>query len=271
MSTEQSIEEPPKDLVRITGRKSAEDLKTLLNKDYAAYAQFIDSSALSFEELQEADRIVQIVLSKPVAFREYISDHLTVKPRNWAAGTYAPYFKRRYALEVKAIFDKMLKAMSEDKKADMMIPIESLNCSIKTAAQRVNQGALYLCELLDTPEKLYSKFRRRVRIKERTHGLLFEVKIDDHQVLTSGLTEITEDASEHQRMSPTTGVKKTHIRKDSAWRAELEEWIETGSGERRWTGLQLDNEEIKTLNSQLSAVPNLVFVVKNNLITVCRQ
>jgi len=88
------------------------------------------------------------------------------KPLGWHRRSNAPYYKEKYALDVKRAFDKMMETGKEQCYYYSTFR-EKYGIERSTLYTRIYQGARYLVEKMDTADGKYAKFLRNLIISRR--------------------------------------------------------------------------------------------------------
>ena len=98
------------------------------------------------------------------------------RPLTWSKRANVPYYKARYALEIKHIFDEMILAAEDgDKEPRIIKYVDYPEVSHTTLYLKINQSLLYLLEKMDEAG-IYSNFRQLVQISRvRSVGIKFSL------------------------------------------------------------------------------------------------
>lgn len=104
-------------------------------------------------------------------------NHITSaeRPKTWSRRANAPYYRERYALEVRHVLDDMmLSASLGDRESRVVKYADYPEISHVTLYLKINQAMLYLIDKLDTPDKTYANFREMISISRiRSVGIKF--------------------------------------------------------------------------------------------------
>jgi len=231
--------------------------------------------------------------------------HTEEKPKNWGRRTNAPYFRERYALELKAILDGMMLEYQHDTHSPKIFRyIDYPELSHNSLYLKINQSKLYLIEFLDS-EKIYSRFLQLLLIKRyRNKGIVLEYADDAKKKSTTPLhasgfapaelkvkqhltsTQAKEDSlsSIDAPVNPkveTSESQQTPIEKQNKeeklpeWRITLHAFIEQGEVGQSITlkNIVLGNSDIEYAKKSLEVVAKqkcLIYKISGDKIFVAR-
>jgi len=172
---------------------------------------------------------------------------LSALPNRYKTGSSVPYFKEKYAQQIKVVVDKIA---ADPEHKSLLIDALSLNTQKSSLQQRVFQSLLYLEQRLD-PDGKYAELRKNFSVKKHPRGIIIEWKRDS--LLTESIGTPIEQ--------PT-------------WREQLETFIESSvQGATLDIPLEADEEEMEELRQTLAdvadkfvplCISNKRLVVQNN-------
>lgn len=166
------------------------------------------------------------------------------KPQGWSARSQAPYFKREYALRLKAVLDGMI----EDRK-DVLYEYsywrEKFRMSPTTLYTMINQSRLYLLERMDTEDRHYARIFSMVEIK-RKHGVGVVIRFNQ-----SSVAMMVED------FKPRTIEPESNA---PVWREKIDRFLEESQpGEQlNIVRLALTPDEIRSVKVMLAQVTDVM-------------
>lgn len=166
--------------------------------------------------------------------------HSHKKPQGWSRRSNAPYYKERYALQLKEVLD----AMIEDHQVRLYRYSEWPGMSPQSLYLRINQSIRYLCDCMDTPEHKYARFcETLVLSRERNIGVRIEIR--------NGL-----ETSDHV-FAPSSVVPQYEAPR---WRQKIETWLEEAEPEHGpllIENLMLSPDEVRELKLQFAGLQNV--------------
>lgn len=231
--------------------------------------------------------------------------HSEEKPKNWGRRTNAPYFRERYALELRAILDGMLLEYEHGTHSNKIFRyIDYPELSHNSLYLKINQSKLYLLEVLDDDKK-YFRFFQLIAIKRyRNKGVVLEYAEDaknkEHTKLHASGFSPNELTIKHpknltsspivERDSKEVGVDKSTQREpteqvnDNAkpkedklpdWRITLHAFIEQGEVNQSITLKHLvlgnsDIEYIKGIIDPVAKEKSMIYKISTDKIFVAR-
>ena len=136
-------------------------------------------------------------------------------PLGWKSTTTAPYYKEKFARNLKVILDDMYQEDLEcggDKLRcqDRFVGSRQYRISANTLNMRFSQAFLYLVHFMDTPDKKYKQMREDIEIgKEDNKGVRLRWK-DKTRVAIVEATRVDDKGS-------------------MVWKQQLEDFLETAS------------------------------------------
>jgi hypothetical protein len=190
------------------------------------------------------------------------------KPLHWASRANAPYYKEKFALQVKEILD----GMEKDRQDIIFRYDEHPKISRNTLYLRLNQSALYLVEKLDTisspkdaslsllglPLYHYSRLIELLTItRERDIGVRFSFEEDGRN-------------SELGNLKPMKVLSKLECPK---WRQEMESFVDEGRPGEVFhkKGLALTPEEVLDIKTSFASLENIMAIVKPTEIKIVKK
>lgn len=172
------------------------------------------------------------------------------RPRQWKTSTNSPYYKARYALELKQILDAMI-----EKRDDMEYTYADFPNMSKTSLYlRVNQAKKFLIVELD-PDKKYYDFLNIVAITREKTGVRLSIPDD-----------LREPGSIYQ------GRVVSPKSENNVWKDELDAWLETSLPGQVFLKkkLSLSEDDIKTLEASLMPLKDVIYSITYNTIKVVK-
>lgn len=195
------------------------------------------------QEEQIAAKLKQIFVN-PKITSAIVADVLDDRPKGWSRKSMCPYYKAKYALQLKEELEHMIATRTdlcysyEDWQKMSGLGKDSLYL-------RVNQSRRYLLERLD-PDKKYAKFFEMVTVtRERGKG-----------VMISFLPEFRDGDVSSFKPRSVIPEKETPI-----WREKIDEFLENEDnvGESLHVGnLALSPEDIVQLKLEMHGLANIV-------------
>jgi len=172
------------------------------------------------------------------------------RPATWSRRANAPYYRERYALEVKHVLDEMiLAAESGDREPRILKYTDYPEISHVTLYLKINQAMMYLLDKLDTDEKTYFNFRQLINISRlRSIGIKigFAHGVDNKSLAAYKVssTDIPQEKPKEVKLPESKPLVQTD------WKEQLANFVEIAQvGQSlKLTGLQLtmvDGEYIR--------------------------
>jgi hypothetical protein len=197
---------------------------------------------------EEARIAIQTILNIPDLLDKLVAARDKEKKRrsNWSKLANAPYYRKRYALELKAVVDDMLqKGCDKEYRYD-----DYVDLSHKTIYLRLNQAKLFLLDELD-PDLFYKENFQRISITQEKTG-----------VRLSLMKEITS-------MAPVdVGLDE----KKSEWQDKITKYLETakiGDAPLRIDKLSLTAEEVEIQKESFINIPGVsAFITATEILIV---
>jgi len=165
------------------------------------------------------------------------------KPRNWSRRSNAPYYREVYALEVKAVIDRMLVD-----RLDSCYDYEhfkKIGMNRDTVYTRVYQGIRYLLDNLDTEDHKYARFMEMVRLeRDRGVGVVLRFIPEFREANVSSFT-------------PTKVIPKEKV---PQWKDDITEYLEKGEAGKPLfiDKLALTTEEINDIKLSLHGLKGVI-------------
>lgn len=187
------------------------------------------------------ERLQQVFINPKV--QAAVVDHVIhSKPLGWKRRSNAPYYKERYAAELKEVVDAMIKD-----RRDRFYPYEmakkTLGIEKGTLFLRIYQAHRYLLDYMDTPDKLYAKFFETVTIQRRRGtGVVI--------AFAPGFAE------GNGKLEPLPADSK-----NTTWRDKMEDWVENSQpGDEPFfqDKLVLSPDEISDLKATFIGIPGII-------------
>ena len=179
----------------------------------------------------------------------------TKKPNNWSSLTNAPYYRERFALELKVVLDEMIQEAEANIFEDREFFYSSFpTLSHNTLYLRVNQSKLYLVNKLDSENK-YKRFLELVAITREKSGIRLSYNRD---VLHPAV--------------PLKANKVMPIEQQTiTWKVKLDEFLSSDkAGVFELDKLALDDDDIEVITNSLSQLNNVIYSIKNDKIRIVR-
>lgn len=170
------------------------------------------------------------------------------KPRGWKPTTVAPYYKPKYALEMKIVLDKMF----EDQHSDLMLLFKDFTCSPNTLYNRVNHAWKYLVDKLDTGGK-YKFMQDNTRVKREPTGIRIAWVHNIGPKEPGEIKELPTVAISSD--SPVQELPASSLN----WKKELIQFIEDAEDDEalKLTGLLLNQDQFQEVKLLLSQCPDI--------------
>lgn len=206
---------------------------------------------MSYDDAQQ--RINQIFVN-PKTASAVVDLVVRKKPPGWGKRSQAPYYKERFGLEMKDVFDSM---MSD--RQDRVYSLEKFpNMSVQSIYLRVNQSVRYLLEMLDSPEKKYGRFYEMLSIT-RERGLGVRISI---------IPEFRD--ADVSNFKPTVVIPKEQ---NPQWRQAVDDYLENaqiGDNPLHIENLALTADEIKDLKVSFAQLKGIIYSVTSYHIKIVK-
>lgn len=197
---------------------------------------------MSTSEQAMVDRLKQVFVDPKLQGRmvDYVVRN---KPLGWSRKSSAPYYKERYALELKGVLDEMM-VDRQPRCYSYHDFLEQHGISKETLYLRVNQSERYLRDCLD-PDRVYAKFLEQVSItRKRGVGVMLELL---PEFRNSSSSDFVPRIVETQEEIP-------------KWKQKMDEFLEDGEigGSLHIQNLALSPDEISEVKLTLAGLKNIM-------------
>lgn len=174
----------------------------------------------------ETTKILQDLFADADARKAYVKAMARGRPRMWKKSSTATYYAERYALELKAVVDQMIKDQQNYEYRYSEFPHLSRN----TVYLRINQSKMYLLQELDF-DGSYKRFFEGIRITREPSGVAMKfIRVGDQdmfmpsKVVTFGSTaDVMEAIDEFLEDSSRKQVELLNLNLDAASIALIKE------------------------------------------------
>ncbi len=203
------------------------------------------------------DRLQSVFPNPQIASR--VIDLVTAtKPEGWSRRSNPPYYKEKYAMQMKEYVDRMI-----DLKGDIVFNYKDWEDNggntKSTLYARVSQSIRYLIDHLDTIEGKYRNWYDIVRV---------ETKYDSGNKLRIAFLPGTSGGTKDQAFNPEIVEPPQNM---PVWKVRMEDWIESDSAAPFvQEGLILSAEQVAEIKKDLKEIPTLAASVNNNSIKIIR-
>lgn len=173
-------------------------------------------------------------------------------PRGWTGNTRAPYYKEKYALQVKPIVDRLIATGKPQ-----LVPLSECGYTFNTLNSLLHQGWLWLIDNLDTPEEIYKTWRAKTVLSRTANGIALFIK-----------EKSTEEPS------TLSFIEISNKEDSSKWRVELQDFLDSAppGTKKKWIDLNLSAEEQSDLDLSLSGLKEtIVYVIKPNELIIAKK
>lgn len=199
---------------------------------------------------QELHRTIQMLKGKP----ELVSK----RPRNASKLSRFPYYRERFAIQLRIILDEMLGEYNQGIYEDRIWKYEDFEGALNKNSLylRVQQSRQYLLDKLD-PDKKYATFFEIVAYTiDKGVGIRLGYNQD---IINPGL-----------EFAPRKVQQKEAERIE--WRHKIEEFLSEGNTDKelRIMKLALSIEEIEQIEASLISLDNIVYKIKSNMIFIAK-
>jgi hypothetical protein len=159
------------------------------------------------------------------------------KPKSFAPRSVAPYYKERFAKQIRDVLD----AMVLDREPRMFHYESFPSHSPDSLYLRINQSFRYLYEHMDTEDKKYFKLKEEINVS-RVRG--------------KGVLLAFDDSWNGDTFTP---VKVLPPDKSILWKDKMEKWIETSEVGENFVqeGLTLSPEEVLDYKRSFAGIDNI--------------
>ena len=213
----------------------------------------------------EALRQMQELLRAPEARKKFVKAltapvSTTKKPSSWSSLTNAPYYRERFALELKMVADAMLAEYNEGKFEDREYRYSqfcegSAGISKNTLYLKINQSKLYLLEPengLD-PDGMYKRFFELITITRERTG----IRLSYNKDVRGGSSMLPEKVMELKEQTIT-------------WKTKVDEFLDNAMpGEVfELKRLSLTDEEQQTIKNSLVQLVDILYTVTDSCIKI---
>jgi hypothetical protein len=207
------------------------------------------------EDLKNALALIFSTREGQLHLKAAIAGDNKKKPSTWRGRTNAPYYRERFALEIKRDLDSMIKEYEEKGTADPLeYRYDESNLSRHSLYLKVNQASLYLREELDF-EGVYKRFFQMVSVTRERNGVRITLNKDLRSHVPQDLRA--------------TRILPKDIQ-TSVYKQKLETFLlESKEGEV----LEIDNlsllpEEMQVITASLAPLDNFMARITSRLIKV---
>jgi hypothetical protein len=171
-----------------------------------------------------------------------------VRPIYWSKRARAPYYRRRFAEEIKSVIDRLL----DDKRDKIFLYASFPTLSKNSLYLKIHQAFLFLVEEMDDEKMTYRNAKDNIAITKESTGILL-TWVPNSPALTTA-----EDA------------KDNLIRNE--WKNQLDKFLEQAEqGEKlSLTGLHLTQDDLDTLDISLCQLKNFAYKLSPREIHVLR-
>lgn len=194
----------------------------------------------------EQKRVADLLLSKGAEKR----------PTTWSGMTVASYYKERFALELKAVVDEMMKAYAAADLTDVEWSFKDYpEMAPSTIYNKLNQSKRYLLEKMDI-QGIYSAFFQLVNFTRERTGIRLSYARD------------IRNPNEN-----TFKPKKVISKYDGpTWKIKIQKWLDNAKEKERLhvKNLSLTPEEIDVANELLSNIHDILFEVTDEDIRIVK-
>lgn len=119
---------------------------------------------------------LKTVLKDPTMQAKAVDMLVRKRPMGWGRRSIAPYFKECFGMEAKAVLDEMMKSR-QDQVYDYHTFKTKFGINENTLYLRVNQSIMYVCEMMDDPQRTYGRFCEMFTVKrKRGIGVVLEFR-----------------------------------------------------------------------------------------------
>lgn len=125
---------------------------------------------------------MDVVLQKKIDDLENIVNrfrHLVEKPKANYVKTRAPYYKHKYALQLKTLLDQMI----VDGQDRVLLYKDYPNLTKTSLYNRINQSFQYVVNEMDAPDKTYSILKMTLIIKGERSGIRLAINLPQEESL----------------------------------------------------------------------------------------
>lgn len=210
---------------------------------------------MSQEESTKLNDKLKEIFVNPSIQSKVVDSIVGNKPSGWSRRSNAPYYRRQYGLEIKEVFDRMIKDQLDSCYDFATFEAKGINRS--TLYIRINQSIRYLLDHLDDINHTYARFREMIRI-ERERGVGVMIRF----------------APEFRGGNINDFKPREIIPKDKvpSWKEEMLEYMENGTvGEPFFVDkLALTNEEVTDLKTSLIGLKNILSSITSHSVKLVK-
>lgn len=178
-------------------------------------------------------------------------------PPDWSPYANAPYYKKKYAINIKIILDKMweesVQAEHDKMKCkDWLVEASKFRISVRSLIMRFNQAFLYLVHHMDTPDRHYKQMREEIVISKEGHSVRFRWK---------------------EKVRVSIDAVPVDDRGTMEWKQELEDFIETAKegGCLVLKNRALDRDNLMYIQKSLVGIKGFyVLQLETNMVRILR-
>lgn len=211
-------------------------------------------SKLAHQLKDDAGRkeILKTILDKPPK-KKYRDSEIIDRPAGHSKASVSPYYKERFALQLKPWLDKMI-----ENKEDIIFLYSDFNWVSKNSLYLLlNQAFKYLLEHMD-PDGKYAELRQIIEVRRAkdTHGMPRGVSFQYAKDVKLGANQF----------------KGTTMQEMDKWRQEMEEYLESGEVNQPFyrDKLVISRAEREELEDLLSQFADIIYNITANSIKLVR-
>ena len=194
------------------------------------------------------------IFSSPAIASKVVNLVVHNRPAGWSRKSNAPYYKEKYALQLKSEIDKMIESGKPLCFRYSVWCTEETRMSKQTLYNRINQSIRYLIEQLDI-DRYYAKWYESVEIeRERSIGIsiYFIVGLSGTEQFKAELIEPKENAP--------------------IWKREMDAWLESDNIRPFCKeGLALTEQEVIDLSVELDTLSGIKASVTSSSVKIIRM
>jgi hypothetical protein len=204
----------------------------------------------------EKQKPISVVFKSPSDQAKAVDILVHKRPLGWGRRSIAPYFNERCGLEMKQVLDVMIKDRT-DQLFDYKEFQSKFGLNKDSLYLRVNQGIRYLLEMMDTPERTYSRFMEMCTVRKKHGiGIVIAIKSECRKDFVSDFKPKPVDASEDA----------------PAWKIKMQHWLADDESTDKFfkEGLALTTDEINELKAMLDALPDVMHSVTSYSVKIIK-
>lgn len=177
--------------------------------------------------------------------RKEIFEEPNKRPTNWSRKSNAPYYKERYALQLRSVLDEMIQEHYKNIHTTRYFYYKEANLSKNSMYLMIRQSLMFLLDQMD-PDRVYKRFSELIKIEKEETGIRISYCDDIEQLADSPLNKVV--------------VIEDQTEQEITVQARIEEFLENAKpGEKfELTRLQLDNEIVENLRLSVSQLKDIV-------------